>query len=128
VAVVDPNDDLICRYVVQSYACDPERHERRHQVVVAFDNEQELMALINARQEELERRRAAGEVLPPPEHYSGVVLEPGYRRRTALARLVWKAAGRRVSLSEVTLERVDWHPDVGFFWSAARQHRPGARQ
>jgi hypothetical protein len=128
VAVVDSNDDLIRRYVVRSYAYDPERHERRHQVVAAFDNEQELMALINARQEELERRRAAAEVLDPLEHYSGVVLEPGYRSRTALARLVWKATGRRVSLSEATLERVDWHPDVGFFWSAARQHRPGTQQ
>jgi hypothetical protein len=128
VPVVDSNDDLIRRYVVRSYAYDPERHERRHQVVAAFDNEQEFRALINARKDELERRRAAGEVVRPLEHYSGVVLEAGYRRRTALARLVWKATGRRVSLSEATLDRVDWHPDVGFLWSTAGQHGPGTQQ
>ena len=47
-ATVDPNDDNIKRYVVRRYVYDPERRDRRHQVVSAFDNEQEFIALIHA--------------------------------------------------------------------------------
>ncbi len=43
-ATVDPNDDNIKLYVVRLYAYDPEHRERRHQVVAAFDNEQEFIA------------------------------------------------------------------------------------
>lgn len=125
-ARVDPDNDDVRRYVVRRYAYDPERHERRHQVVAAFDNEREFMALIHARKEELDRRRALGEEVSPLDYYSGVALEPGYRRRTALQRLDWKAIGRGVSLTEATLARVDWRPDVGFFWSRPGQPRSPA--
>jgi hypothetical protein len=46
VATVDPGDDDIERYVVRHYAHDPERHERRHQVIAAFDNEGEFVKLL----------------------------------------------------------------------------------
>jgi hypothetical protein len=121
-ATVDPDDDSIKRYVVRLYAYDPQRHERRHQDVAAFDNEQEFMALIHAQKEEIDRRRGADEELGPLDYYSGVVLEAGYRRRTALQRLVWKAIGRGVSLPTATLERVDWQQGIGFFWSVTNEH------
>jgi hypothetical protein len=38
-ATVDADDDAIWRYIVRRYAHDPQRHERRHQIVAAFDNE-----------------------------------------------------------------------------------------
>ena len=116
-ATVDPNDDNIKRYVVRRYAYDAERHERRHQVVAAFDNEREFIAMIHAQKEEIDRRRSAGEELSPLDYYSGVAPEPGYRRRMAIQRLAWKAIGRGVNLPEATLERVDWRADMGFFWS-----------
>jgi hypothetical protein len=40
---VDPDDDETERYVVRLYAHDPQRHERRHQVVGAFDNKAEFL-------------------------------------------------------------------------------------
>ena len=127
-ATVDPNDDNIKRYVVRSYVYDPERRERRHQVVAAFDNEQEFIALINAQKEEIESRRSVGVGVSPLDYYSGVALEPGYRRHMARQRLVYKAIARSVNLPEATLERVDWHPDIGFFWSVTNEHGSGAKE
>jgi hypothetical protein len=40
-AQVDPADDSIKRFIVRHYRYDPERRERRHVVVAAFDNEPE---------------------------------------------------------------------------------------
>lgn len=81
VAIVDADDDNIHRYVVRHYAHDPERHERRHQVVVAFDNELEFLRLFERLSEDLRRRREAGDTFEPSEHFTGVMLEPGDRRR-----------------------------------------------
>lgn len=92
-ATVDAGSDDVWRYVVQRYAYDPERHERRHQAVAAFDNEGEFKALIDRQKEEIDRRRALGDEVSPLEYYSGVPLEPGYRRRTALQRLAWRRQG-----------------------------------
>jgi hypothetical protein len=58
VAAVDPDDDDIQRYVVYRYAYDPGRHERRHQVVAAFDNQAEYLRLIEVLIGDLRRRRA----------------------------------------------------------------------
>ena len=41
-ASVDPADDSVRRFIVRHYAYDPSRHERRHIVVAAYDNEQEF--------------------------------------------------------------------------------------
>jgi hypothetical protein len=86
------------------------------------------MALIEARKDEIDSRRAAGEELSPLDSYSGVVLEAGYRRRMALQRLVWKATGRGVSLPAAALERVDWQPGIGFFWSVTAEPAYGAKE
>jgi hypothetical protein len=94
VARVDPDDDDIDRWVVRRYAYDPLRHERRHQVVAAFDNESQFLALLARSREQLQQRRDAGEDIDVQEHYSGVHLEPGYRQRQQDGRLIWRATGR----------------------------------
>lgn len=93
-AQVDPDDDDIDRWVVRRYAYDPTRHERRHQVVAAFDNESQFLALLAQSQERLQQRRDAGEDIDVHEHYTGVHLEPRYRQRQENRRLIWRATGR----------------------------------
>jgi hypothetical protein len=61
--LVDADDDSIRRYVVWRYAYHPHRHQRRHQVVAAFDNEREFERLIDTLADELRRRRVAGDVV-----------------------------------------------------------------
>ena len=106
-AAVDPDDDEIQRYVVCRYAHDPQRHERRHQVVAAFDNKREFRRLLDRLAGDLQRRRDAGEPIDPSEHFTGLMLEPGYRRRQRGVRLLKKAIQHRVSLSEEQIERLD---------------------
>lgn len=91
-AEVDAGDDSLGRYVVYRYAFDPERNERRHQVVVAFDSERESMRFFEAQADDLRRRRDAGELVDPREHYSGGFLEPGHQNRAQNARLIQRAA------------------------------------
>jgi hypothetical protein len=81
--LVDVADDGIRRFVVRHYRYDPERHERRHVVVAAFDNEVEFRALIDSIDADIRRRRAAGEPVGRNEHASGIVYEPGDRERAA---------------------------------------------
>jgi hypothetical protein len=81
VAAVDPDDDGIQRYVVRRYAYDPKRHERRHQVIAAFDNQAECLGLLRTLAGDLQRRRVASEPIDRLEHYTSLTLEPGYRRR-----------------------------------------------
>jgi hypothetical protein len=76
VAEVDADDGSLLRYVVRRYAYDPARHERRHQSVVAFDNEPEFRALIDRLGQELRERPSTGEAIDPEEHITGVVLGP----------------------------------------------------
>src|SRR5438552_10179290 len=88
---VDPGDDSIERFIVRHYRYDPQRRERRHVVVAAFDNEREFWACMEAVRAEIGRRREAGEPVDPGEHTSGVVHEPGYLRRAANGHLVSRA-------------------------------------
>ena len=45
--------------------------------------------------------------MSPLDYYSGVALEPGYRRHMARQPLVYKAIGRGVNFPEATLEWAD---------------------
>jgi hypothetical protein len=78
--------DSIERFIVRHYRYDPERRERRHVVVAAFDNEPEFRACMAGVQAEIRRRREAGEPVDPGEHVSGIVHEPGIcaGRRTGI--------------------------------------------
>lgn len=91
VARVDPDDDDVLRLVVQHYRYDPERHERRHVTVAAFDDEEEFLACFHTVSTEIECRKSRGEPVDTREHASGAVLEPGYRRRAANGHLMMRA-------------------------------------
>ncbi len=91
-AAVNPDDDTVRRYVVRHYRYDPDRRERRHVVVGAFDNESEYDACLVAADAALGARRDSGEVVDPREHISGTVYEPGYRRLQQNGRLLRRAA------------------------------------
>ncbi|HUZ70583.1 MAG TPA: hypothetical protein VMU65_12820 [Candidatus Saccharimonadales bacterium] len=118
-ARVDPDDDSIERFVVRRYAYDPERHERRHQVVAAFDNHREYMKLISKLSEDLKRRRAAGESVDPKEHFNGVALEPGYRRRHAAGHLLSSASRHGVSLPDAVMDQLELPSNMGFLRSVS---------
>jgi hypothetical protein len=92
VAVVNPDDDTVRRYVVLHYRYDPDRHERRHLVVAAFDNESEWDACLVATDAALGARRDSSEAVDPHEHVSGTVYEPGYRRLRENGRLLRRVA------------------------------------
>lgn len=66
-------------------------------VVAAFDRRREFDAYFQAVSAELERRHAAGEHADPGGHVSGIVHEPGSRRRAANGRLVRRALRHGVS-------------------------------
>lgn len=87
-AKVDVGDDSIRRYVVHQYRYDPERHQRRHMLVAAFDNKREFEACARSIQVDIERRRAAGQPVERNEHSSGRIYEPGHMRRAATGHLV----------------------------------------
>lgn len=90
-ARVDAEDDRIERSIVRHYRHDPQRRERRHVVVAAFDNEQEFLACMDSVQDEITARRDRGEPVDPGEHASGVVHKPGYLRRAPNSHLVSRA-------------------------------------
>lgn len=96
-AQVDPGDDSIQRLIARHYRYDAARHERRHVVVAAFDNEQEFLACINRVNLEIRRRRERGEPVEPSEHASGVVYEPGYLGSAANGHLLRRAMQHRVA-------------------------------
>ena len=100
-AAVDPDDDEIRRYVVHWYAYEPQRHERRHQVIAAVDNKREYRALLKDAETQLRRRRAAGEQIDACEHISGVIMEPGYRRLQQNARLLRRAVQHGADIDEL---------------------------
>lgn len=85
---VDVGDDSIRRFVVYHYRYDPERHERRHVLVAAFDNELEFEASMGSIRADIERRQAAGEPVDRNEHPNGRIYEPGQLRRAATGHLV----------------------------------------
>jgi hypothetical protein len=101
---VDPADDDICRYVVRYYALDPDRHERRHRIVAAFDEVREAKGFFDNASRELQGRRDRGESVEPFEHYTGVTLEPGNSRRQRDARILSDAIRRGVRIDPGTLD------------------------
>jgi hypothetical protein len=119
VSPVDPENDEITRYIVWHYRYDPDRHERRHQVVAAFDNETEFEACIEAAALDLRRRRESGEAVDPREYVSGVVHKPGERRRQQNARMLTRAWRHGVWLEGA--ERLELPSNVAFL----RESRPG---
>ena len=122
-AAVNPDDDEIRRYVVRRYAYDPQRHERRHQVIAAVDNEREYRALLKEVDTQLRRRQAAGEEIDPCEHISGVVLEPGYRRLQQNGRLLRRAIQHGADIDEL-LGHLELPRNVGVI-RAGRQEPDG---
>ena len=91
---VDPEDDSIERFIVCHYRYDPQRRERRHVVIAAFDSEREFQACFESVRAEINRRREAGEPVDASEHVSGRIHEPGYLRRAANGHLVMRALRR----------------------------------
>jgi len=93
VARIDAGNDDLMRYVVRRYAYDPQRRERRHQIVAAFDDEREWAHSWTS-------RCPAGTgpsrwpVTDPHDHYTGLVLEPGCQRRQQSGRLTRRAVER----------------------------------
>jgi hypothetical protein len=90
VAQVNAADDSIERYIVRIYAYDPARHERRHVLVAAFDNEAEGMRCVRETHRALLERRAAG--LADPREYVTMVCKAAgcderHRARRIEARL-----------------------------------------
>jgi hypothetical protein len=96
-AQVDPADDSIKRFIVRHYRYDPERRERRHVAVAAFDNEPEYQARMREVGAEIRRRRENAENFDRQEHASGTIYEPGYLRRAANGHLLWRAIRHGVS-------------------------------
>lgn len=87
-ASVDPEDDDIRRFVVHHYRYDPERHERRHVLVGAFDNAAEARACLDRVRAGIDRRRETDPAFDGREYVSSGTLEPGDRRRGANSRLL----------------------------------------
>lgn len=98
-ATVDAGDDTLTRYVVYRYCYDPDRHERRHRVVTAFDNEREFRQTLDRLSAELQNEKACGEA-DAREHYSGTVLEPGHQRRQQDARTLRRAIQHGAVISD----------------------------
>ena len=103
---VDPDDDTIERFVVQSYRYDADRYERRLVVQVAFDNVREFEAAVELASTDLRRRRDAGENVDPREHVGGVVLEPGYYSKQRAARFLKNAVAHGATPDAATWSRV----------------------
>jgi hypothetical protein len=91
---VDPDDDSILRFVLRHYRFDPERHERRHVVVAAFDNQDEFLAAVESLGAEVRSQKERG-VGDQRESVSGVVLEPGAGARQRAERAAaWSLTAR----------------------------------
>jgi len=97
VGKVDVSDDGIRRFVVRHYRYDPERHERRHVLVAAFDSDREYEDCLASVEAAIGARRASGERVDPREHASGTVREPGDDALAAKGRLVSRALRHGVS-------------------------------
>jgi hypothetical protein len=112
VGVVDARDDSIRRFIVRHYRYDPERRERRHVVVAAFDSHTEMEACLRAVDAQIAARRAAGEPVDAKEHASGTTREAGDDRLAANGRMVSRALGHGVRpgpwLEQIELPRNMW--------------------
>jgi hypothetical protein len=125
VARVDPQDDGVCRFIVRHYRYDPDRHERRHVVVAAFDNNREFESCMNEAATDIRRRKGRGEAVDPVEHVTGEVQEPGYRRKQQNARLLRRAVEHGVVPGNA--EQLELPSNVAFLHAASRPwwHRLG---
>lgn len=115
---MDPDDDSIHRFVVRHYRYDPDRRERRHVIVAAFDNEREYQACMDQTEADIRARRERGEPVEPDEHVSGDELEPGYHRKQQNARLVERAMRHGVLPAE--LESLEMPSNVGLVRAGPR--------
>jgi hypothetical protein len=88
VARVDVRDERIRRFIVSHFRYDRERHECRHVLVAAFDDEREFSECFKEAHAEIERRRDGGEDVDPGEHISGWTRDAGSARRPANGHLV----------------------------------------
>jgi hypothetical protein len=122
-ASVDPADDSVRRFIVRRYAYDPSRHERRHIVVAAYDNEEEFKVRIDRLSRELKDRRERGMPVDAREHISGICIEPGEARRRAAARIVAAAIRHGVVPPEAAVEQASG--TAGFGWVASVRRDPG---
>jgi hypothetical protein len=113
VAPVDPQDDNIRRHVVRHYSYDPERRERRHQTIGAFDRERQAIALLKKLSRQLQRRRSQHEAVDPAEHYSAITLEVGHQRLHQNARLLRAALRHGASVAD----GLELPPSVGILRS-----------
>ena len=122
VAVVDPDDDTVARYVVAHYRYDPDRRERRHVVVSAFDNPDEFHADIHARAEQLRARRESGEDVDRLERITGRTYAAGYRRQQRDAHLLRRAIEHGVA---PVVEDLDLPPNVSAVRAVRRSAETG---
>jgi hypothetical protein len=122
VAAVDPDDDTVARYVVAHYRYDPDRRERRHVVVAAFDNPEEFHTDIHARTEQLRARRESGEDVDRLERITGRTYAAGYRRRQRDAHLLKRAIEHGVAPVPNDL---DLPPNVSAVRAVRRSADPG---
>jgi hypothetical protein len=76
-AVVDPEDDSIRRFVVFHYRYDPDRSERRQVLVAAYDRRREWEADLQRRHADMDRRRAGDPTFDRRESVTGVIRQPG---------------------------------------------------
>lgn len=106
------DDDVVRRHAVRRYAYNPVRHERR-QVVAVLGTRRAFERELDRTRAELAARRTSGEDVDPQKHRSGVVLEPGYRRRAANGRLVRRAVEHGVW--PAGLERLELPGSVAVF-------------
>jgi hypothetical protein len=112
-AQVDPEDDSIRRFIVRHYRYDPQRHERRHVVGAAFDNEAEYETRLQQEAAEIRRRRDNGEDLDQAERASGSISESGYLRRSANGHLLLRAI--RHGVTPPDLERLELPSNRSYF-------------
>jgi hypothetical protein len=93
-------------------------------VVAAFDSRREFSACLDAVSEEMRRRRAAGGHVDPSEHVSGIVYEPGSRRRAANGRLVMRALSHGIAPGP-WMDELELPSNMAVFGASAR---PGHQQ
>jgi hypothetical protein len=122
VARVDPGDDSITRFIVHHYRYDPQRRERRHVAVAAFDNEPEYRACMRNVQDEIKGRRERGEPVDAREHASGVVHEPGYLRRAANGHVLSRAI--RHGATGSWIEELELPSNISVLRAERRAGRP----
>ena len=81
-----------------------------------FDNEREWGAFLDQAAAQLGQDRAAGLVTDPRDHYTGLVLEPGYQRRQQNGRLIRRAIERGADISAV-LAGLDLPSNMAIIWA-----------